>query len=502
MTTADTATAGPSAWQRFRAWRRGRPFWGGLVAIVAGIEIYATSQTSIGDMEIKIGPGGMAAYVIPLMLVVAGLLAWFTPAQRHFYGIVVPAVSIYALLEINFGGWFIGTILGMVGGALIFAWAENKTEPVAGEAGEEEPDGGQTADDTDHTPRHAAFDEFFGEPGSTAIPRQGEPDDDSEAAPAREKGGGPSGRMFAIAIVPLLLVVAGLVAVRAPEAAYAAPCPVQTTKTAVKPAKTASKATTPVSPKAAGVAPSQSPAAAPAESPSPSPKAGLIGTIVGGIISLLDPSPSPTDPPAESPKPSASPQVPEPQPSATGGAQPTTKPTSKPSRKPAPCASASASPSPVPTAKQLRADAGQPAVAAKPSRMTGSLVTMDKLTFVGVVDLPTADGPIKVLKFTMEESVTSDFQLLTYARGAHTTDVVFKTKKLTVRNEVAFYTSRFQGNLLGVIPVDYTPENPPIIPPPGIPLPIEIFFTNPDIQLVWVTAGELTGTPSLTSTLA
>lgn len=512
MTTAETATAGPSAWQRFRTWRRGRPFWGGLVAIVAGLEIYGTSQTSIGDMEIKIGPGGMAAYVIPLMLVVAGLLAWFTPAQRHFYGIVVPAVSIYALLEINFGGWLIGTILGMVGGALIFAWTESKAEPAADEAGDREPDGDAAADDdTDHTPRHAAFDEFFGEPDTAAVPRQGGPDDDREAAPAQE-GGGTNGRMLAIAVVPLLLVLAGLVAVRAPQAAYAVPCEAQTTTAAVRPAKTASKATTPASPKAAGVLPSSSAAAAPAaaqaEAPaqasaSPTPEAGLLGKIVGSIVNLLEPDPSasPSETPAASPQPSASTAAPQPQPSQSSAPAPTKKPTSKPAEEPSTdCPSASASP--VPTAKQLKAAAGQPDVAAKPSRMTGSLVTMTNLEFVGVVDLPTADGPITVLKFTMDQAVTNDFELLTYARGNHTKDVVFKTKQLTVKDHVAFYTSRFQGNLLGVIKVDYTPANPPIIPPPGVPLPIPVFFTDPDIQLVWVTADVLTGTPNLTSTLA
>jgi hypothetical protein len=474
--------------------------------MLAGLEIYAASRTSLGDMEIKIGPGGMASYVIPLMLVAAGLLAWFTPAQRHFYGIIVPAVSIYALLEINFGGWFIGTLLGMVGGALIFAWTESKNEPVVEGADDTEPDGGETADDTDHEPRHAAFDELFGEPGSTAIPRQGEPDDDREIAPAQEKGGGTSGRMFAIAIVPLLLVLAGLIAVRAPQAAYAAPCSVTTT-TDVRSAKTTTKATTkvttPASPKAAGVAPSPSPAEAPEQAdPSPTPQEGLLGKIVNGIVGLLDPSPSPSDPPAESPQPSASPQTPEPQPSTSGAPTPTTKPTSEPTHKPSACPSASASPSPVVPPKQLRADAGQPDVAAEPSRLTGSKVTMFNLAFQGIVDLPTADGPITVLKFTMDRAVTEDFQLLTHPRGAHTQDVVFRTKTLTIKDDVVFYTSRFQGKALGLIPVDYTPENTTTpIPLTPIPYPI-IFFTDPDIQLVWVTADVLTGTPSLTSTLA
>ena len=127
---------------------------------------------------------------------------------------------------------------------------------------------------------------------------------------------------------------------------------------------------------------------------------------------------------------------------------------------------------------------------------------MFNLVFQGIVDLPTADGPIKVLKFTMDQAVTEDFELLTHPRGNHTQDVTFRTKTLTIKQNVVFYTSRFQGKALGLIPVDYTPENTTTpIPLTPIPFPV-IFFTDPDIQLVWVTADVLTGTPNLTSTLA
>jgi Family of unknown function (DUF6114) len=475
VTTADTATARPSAWQRFRTWRRGRPFWGGLVAIVAGLEIYGASQTSIGDMEIKIGPGGMAAYVIPLMLVVAGLLAWFTPAQRHFYGIIVPAVSIYAVLEINLGGWLIGTLLGMVGGALIFAWTENKSAAVAVDEGDAEPDGGGYADG-DHSPRHAAMDELMDGPEYQAIPRRGTPGDDRETAPTPEQESGGPGRMLAIATVPLLLVVAGIVAMNGAPAAYAAPCPVATatSRAAIKPLAKPSS--------------------------SPLQQSGLLAGVVGGIVHLADPSASPSESTPASPEPSTSP-TPEashsptaPKPSATRS---TTKPAPRKSRA-NPCPSAS----PVPPAKRLAAAAGQPDVTAKPSRLTGSVVTMKDLVFEGVVDLPTADGPITVLKFTMTQAVTDDFELLTYARGSNTEDVTFRTKQLTIKENVVFYASRFQGKALGVVPVDYSPQNT-TTPIPLTPIPISfIFFTDPDIQLVWVTAGVLTGTPNLTSTLA
>ena len=495
MTTADTATPRPSAWQRFTAWRRGRPFWGGLVAILAGVEIYATSRQSIGDMEIKIGPGGMASYVIPLILVAGGMLAWFTPAQRHFYGIILPAVSVYALLEINFGGWFIGTILGMVGGALIFAWTANRVSPEDAELGYTEPDDGETGDDLDHTPRHAALDDLFGGTNQTAIPRQGTPDDDTQAAaPAREDGGN-GGRALAIAIVPLLLVVAGIATMKGSGSAYAA-APCRTSAASTKaPAKAAKPASTKPASTASGVPTGgpKAPAKSGSPSPSSSPEGSLLGRIIGGIVHALDPSPTPSETPAE-PEPSASPTAPAPTKSS-----PAPKPTGKPAprKSSTPCVSAS----PTAPVKRLAVGAGQPDVAAVPSRLTGSKVTMFNLVFQGIVDLPTADGSIKVLKFTMDQAVTEDFHLLTHTGGAHAQDVVFTTKTLTIQQNVVFYTSRFQGKALGLIPVDYTPENT-TTPIPLTTIPPIIFFTDPDIQLVWVHADVLTGTPDLTSTLA
>jgi hypothetical protein len=494
VTTADTATPRPSVWGRFTAWRRSRPFWGGIVAILAGAEIYATSQQSpLGDMQIKIGPGGMAAYVIPLILIAAGVLAWVTPAQRLFYGIVVPAVSVYALIEINFGGWFIGTILGMIGGALIFAWTPRAVDPVPAEVGEPGPDTSETADD-DRLPRHAAIDELLGEP-------QRDP-------------GGTSGRAFTIAIVPLLLV-AGIIAAKGTGTAYAAaPCRPATSNALIKPAKSATTKAVKAAPTRT-VAAARSAQSSASPSSSPSPEDGLVGTIVGGIVKALDPSDSPSATPAApepstpaAPKPSMSAVQPRPSTSPAAPAPAKSSSAPRPSTKRSPSVSATpcASPSPTPSAKRLRADVGQPAVTAKPSRMTGSSITMTGLAFEGVVSLSTADGPIDVLKFTMYEAVTDDFVLQTFARGADAKDVVFRSQKLTVRQtdaRVVFYTNRFQGNLGGLLPVDYTPDPlhlPPL--PPGIPVPAPLTFTDADIQLVWVDADVLTGTPSLTSTLA
>jgi hypothetical protein len=128
----------------------------------------------------------------------------------------------------------------------------------------------------------------------------------------------------------------------------------------------------------------------------------------------------------------------------------------------------------------LKADAGQANVAKRPSRLTGTQVTMFNLNFDGVVDLPTVDGTIRVLKFSMSQSDTDNFLLHVY--GPNGVDTELASSRLTVKGStVSFYTNRFRGNLFGLIPVDFSPTS---LPPP-IPLPL-VFFTNPDIQLVFV----------------
>ena len=68
----------------FAAWRRGRPFAGGALTV---------------------------------LLVVLGLLAMMMPVHRIFYGVISLVVSVYSLIGVNLGGFFLGMLLGTTGGA-------------------------------------------------------------------------------------------------------------------------------------------------------------------------------------------------------------------------------------------------------------------------------------------------------------------------------------------------------------------------------------------------
>jgi hypothetical protein len=110
-----------SARHAFRIWRRTRPFWGGLLIIGAGGEILTSEQGPL-ELVVHIGIQGLAGYLIPLMLLLCGLLLWFTPAQRIFYSLLAIVLALGSWITSNLGGFFIGMLLGLVGGALAFAW--------------------------------------------------------------------------------------------------------------------------------------------------------------------------------------------------------------------------------------------------------------------------------------------------------------------------------------------------------------------------------------------
>ncbi|MEJ1229791.1 MAG: DUF6114 domain-containing protein [Galbitalea sp.] len=63
-----------------------------------------------------------------MLLVTLGLLTMFTPVHRIFYGVISLVVAVYSLIGLNLGGFFVGMLLGAVGGVLTVSWLP-KPEP-------------------------------------------------------------------------------------------------------------------------------------------------------------------------------------------------------------------------------------------------------------------------------------------------------------------------------------------------------------------------------------
>ncbi|MEV4658874.1 DUF6114 domain-containing protein [Micromonospora sp. NPDC049301] len=487
MTTANPSHARPGgpaqAWRTFRRWQRSRPFWGGLFTALAGVEMFASTRMTINGLSFHSGATGLLSLLIPVILVTCGLLLWLSPAQRLFYSIVAAVTTVYSLIGLNLGGFFVGLLLGMIGSALAFAWTPARPAPPATESPEAE----QPAIDppTIEQPDAERFDaersdaERSEVEADAAETRAGQAD---TGAPPEWPGRSADPRTFGIVLVVLGVAAAGLAT--QPRPVQAAPG-----RPAVTVCPTPSR---PVTPSPSRSAPSAT--ASPSPEPERSEDGNLITDILDGLGDLLTGGDR-----EDTATPSASPT-----------ATPSAKPTGTPTLPPATGPGATDCPSPTPTrpAKpgrvepgkplpRLAADPTLPKVAQQPSKLTGSKVTMTGLRFEGTTELRSEKGDVKVLKFSMREAVTDDFLLR--ADGPEGRNQRYATDRLTVRGDVAFYATRFVGRLLGV-KVTLTPDLPL---PDGIPvtLPIPVTFTEPVIDLAYVTSDTLTARPSLALTL-
>ncbi|OWV01642.1 hypothetical protein B5D80_25945 [Micromonospora wenchangensis] len=523
MTSAQERPARQSrigqAWRAFRRWRRARPFWGGLLTALAGLEIFATTQMSLGGLTFQMGPTGFLSWLIPVILVTCGMLMWFTPQQRLFYAVIAAVTAVYSLIGVNLGGFFIGLFLGMVGSALGFAWVPARAPAPLSAADRSPAEGGTAAQEGAAVGEAPLVDELMPPwqeehttgPLTDTLPPPRNPlreavrgdregagtADTTQILPTVEPDGGPyrpnhrDPRLYATLLVLTTTAMATLLAVRGAQPALAEPaCP--------GPTKTAS-------------APSAPPSvpASPSPTPAETPDGNLLTDIIDGITDLFTggdeaetTAASPTPEPGASrpavgtgvrPGPGAT--VP-----ATGSTPPAPTASSRPGRgtcgKPLPRASKRVEVGkPLP---RIAPEPGQPTVARQPSKLTGTRVTMTGLRFEGIVDLPTADGTLKALKFSMSRAVTTDFSLV--ADGPAGRHQRYVTDELTVQGDVAFYATRFVGKLLGIT-ITLTPDLPL---PDGIPVtsPIPITFTDPAIDLAFVDSDTLTARPALALSLS
>lgn len=126
----------------FSAWRRERPFVGGLLVAISGVEMFFSGQLDLGHLHVQMGIEGMQATLIPVALLLLGILSITMPAHHVFYGVLSLAVGLYALIGVNLGGFLLGTILACVGGVIVVAWMTPEARAAAkarGAARQEEP---------------------------------------------------------------------------------------------------------------------------------------------------------------------------------------------------------------------------------------------------------------------------------------------------------------------------------------------------------------------------
>jgi hypothetical protein len=130
--------------EQWQAWRRSRPFWGGLLLILSGLELFALPLSGIlvhGAIKlvIYIGIAGVFGVLIGALLIVAGLATWFNPLQKSFYSIAGIVLGLVSFPASNLGGLVAGMLLAIIGGAIAFAWTPVELAPAAAQESEAVP---------------------------------------------------------------------------------------------------------------------------------------------------------------------------------------------------------------------------------------------------------------------------------------------------------------------------------------------------------------------------
>jgi hypothetical protein len=119
---------------RWRAWRRSRPFWGGLLLVLAGLELFAIPLSGVlihGALKlvIYIGIGGVFGVLIGALLILSGLMTWLNSTHKTFYSIAGIVLGIVSFPASNLGGLFLGMLFAIFGGAIAFAWTPLQETP-------------------------------------------------------------------------------------------------------------------------------------------------------------------------------------------------------------------------------------------------------------------------------------------------------------------------------------------------------------------------------------
>jgi hypothetical protein len=384
------------SWQR---WRRSRPFWGGLLLGLAGLELIVIPLSGVlGHGAIKlviyIGIGGVFGVLIGALMIACGVLICVNPPHRVFYGITGVLLGILSFPASNLGGFFIGMLLAIAGGGIAFAWTPLAPEPdaplVIGKPGESwDPD-----EPTDPGSRvfkdYTYYEEFQAPEELGELGDLDEPDDTDEAEEPEIPGepGAPSGlRYLGLAAMPLLLAASLL---GAPGTRAAAAAPQQGT-----------------------------------------------GSCILFVICLPSPNPTPT---------------PSPSPSGTGSG-----PGPQPPASPSPGAPGQPGQPGKSRHKARRADGPDLEAATATSVITADSATLEGFVYQGAAKVPTAGGgTVKMMKFTATSLALSGDVTATVTQRRSTAVTTSPTFDFT--GSVVLYATKLSG-CVGPLCVTMTPGN-------------------------------------------
>lgn len=116
---------------RFQAWRGGRPFWAGLFTLLSGAPIiyFPYFNLHLGHLTMAMSTtAGAGSLIIGILLITLGFTMWYHSIVRVFAGIATILLGLISIPLSNIGGFLIGFLLALFGGALSISWAPAKAQ--------------------------------------------------------------------------------------------------------------------------------------------------------------------------------------------------------------------------------------------------------------------------------------------------------------------------------------------------------------------------------------
>lgn len=139
---------------QFRAWRGTRPFWAGLFVLLGGLPImyFPYAHLRVGHLTLAMSTtAGAGSLIIGVLLVVLGISLWFQRHIRVFAGIASILLGLVSIPVSNFGGFLMGFLFALIGGAMAVAWAPGEPPARQDAEGTERPGEPGPADAVDET---------------------------------------------------------------------------------------------------------------------------------------------------------------------------------------------------------------------------------------------------------------------------------------------------------------------------------------------------------------
>lgn len=128
--------------------------------------------------------------------------------------------------------------------------------------------------------------------------------------------------------------------------------------------------------------------------------------------------------------------------------------------------------------------AGTLVAARTPPTITTTLFAPQGFIVAGVKEIPTADGPLKVMVLRMKAASLTDYELTTRDGGE---ELALGADTLDLSGSVTLYLTKFKGCVEGLLCLTFTPDRlpvPPLVPP-------FVFMTDVSAEQALVTSDSI-----------